>query len=185
MGTGNGVGVNAAATVTRPEMRKFQVRIPEFEVPGYCGLMRLWTLHPKYLDAKGLVALWREALLAKAVLRGQTVGYRNHPQLERFRASGDGVASINAYLAAVHAEAVRRGYRFDSTKLRGRRAPAQLSGTRGQLDFEWSHLLAKLRIRSPAQFRALQGIARPRAHPQFRVSKGPIASWEKNSTRKR
>ena len=23
--------------------------------------MRLWTLHPKHLDAKGLVALWREA----------------------------------------------------------------------------------------------------------------------------
>ena len=27
--------------------------------------MRLWTLHPKYLDAAGLVALWREALLAQ------------------------------------------------------------------------------------------------------------------------
>src|SRR6187200_28759 len=107
--------------------------------------MRLWTLHPKYLDTIGLVALWREALLAKAVLRGRTVGYRNHPQLERFRASGDGVASINAYLAVVHAEALRRGYRFDASKLRGRHTSAQLSGTRGQLDFEWSHLLAKLR----------------------------------------
>ncbi|HEU5178767.1 MAG TPA: pyrimidine dimer DNA glycosylase/endonuclease V, partial [Burkholderiales bacterium] len=32
--------------------------------------MRLWSLHPKYLDARGLVALWREALLAQAVLRG-------------------------------------------------------------------------------------------------------------------
>lgn len=23
--------------------------------------MRLWSSHPKYLDAKGIVALWREA----------------------------------------------------------------------------------------------------------------------------
>jgi hypothetical protein len=36
--------------------------------------MRLWTLHPKYLDARGLVALWREALLAQKVLRGATRG---------------------------------------------------------------------------------------------------------------
>jgi hypothetical protein len=31
--------------------------------------MRIWSLHPKYLDSKGLVALWRESLLAKNVLR--------------------------------------------------------------------------------------------------------------------
>ena len=30
--------------------------------------MRIWSLHPKYLDAKGVVALWRETLLAKNVL---------------------------------------------------------------------------------------------------------------------
>ncbi|MGC2462396.1 MAG: pyrimidine dimer DNA glycosylase/endonuclease V [Steroidobacteraceae bacterium] len=32
--------------------------------------MRQWPLHPRYLDARGLVALWREALLAQAVRRG-------------------------------------------------------------------------------------------------------------------
>ncbi|WP_343214776.1 pyrimidine dimer DNA glycosylase/endonuclease V, partial [Dokdonella sp.] len=40
--------------------------------------MRLWSLHPRYLDPQGLVALWREALLAKAVLRGETRGYTQH-----------------------------------------------------------------------------------------------------------
>ena len=39
--------------------------------------MRLWSLRPKYLDSQGLVALWREGLLAQAVLRGKTRGYRN------------------------------------------------------------------------------------------------------------
>jgi hypothetical protein len=43
--------------------------------------MRLWSLHPQYLDPQGLVALWREALLAQAVLRGKTRGYKHHPQL--------------------------------------------------------------------------------------------------------
>jgi hypothetical protein len=63
--------------------------------------MRLWTLHPKYLDAQGLVALWREGLLAQKVLRGRTRGYRHHPQLARFRAQADPVASIARYLRAV------------------------------------------------------------------------------------
>ena len=37
--------------------------------------MRLWSLHPRCLDAKGLVALWREGLLAQEVLRGKTRDY--------------------------------------------------------------------------------------------------------------
>ena len=60
--------------------------------------MRLWSLHPKYLDARGLVALWREALLAQAVLRGETRGYRHHPQLARF----DDVGAIAQYLSLIH-----------------------------------------------------------------------------------
>ena len=63
--------------------------------------MRLWTLHPKYLDAQGLVALWREGLLARAVLRGMTKGYRHHPQLQRFRAHASPRAAINLYLEGV------------------------------------------------------------------------------------
>ena len=51
--------------------------------------MRLWSLHPQYLDPKGLVSLWREGLLAQAVIAGQTRGYRHHPQLARFLQSSD------------------------------------------------------------------------------------------------
>jgi hypothetical protein len=56
--------------------------------------MRLWSLHPCYLDRQGLLALWREALLAQKMLQGQTRGYRFHPQLERFRAQSDPSAAI-------------------------------------------------------------------------------------------
>ncbi len=75
--------------------------------------MRLWSIHPQYLDPQGLVALWREALLAQAVLRGETRGYRNHPQLERFKEHAAPLAAISHYLQAVYAEATRRGYRFN------------------------------------------------------------------------
>lgn len=140
--------------------------------------MRLWTVHPRYLDGPGLVALWREALLAQAVLRGRTVGYRHHPQLARFRACDSPRAAINAYLLAVHAEAARRGYRFDRSKIR-RCDCASLIVTRGQVDYEWQRLLAKLRQRDPALYRMHRRIFRPIAHPLFRVMRGPVASWER------
>jgi hypothetical protein len=64
--------------------------------------MRLWSVHPSLLDPKGLVALWREGLLAQKVLQGRTTGYRSHPQLHRFRQSGEPLAAIATYLWAVH-----------------------------------------------------------------------------------
>lgn len=140
--------------------------------------MRLWSLHPKYLDARGLVALWREALLAQAVLNGETRGYTRHPQLERFRKAASPTAAIAAYLRVVHAESVARGYRFDGTKIGNGKSSKQISVTRGQLDYEWEHLKAKLRRRDPARWEQFRSLARPKPHPQFRVIPGPIEGWE-------
>src|SRR5499427_9347504 len=100
--------------------------------------MRLWSLHPKYLDPQGLVALWREALLAQAVVRNETRGYRNHPQLDRFKRHPAPRAAIAVYLQAVHAEAEVRGYSFNKRKIRSTRKAATLSVTSGQLSHEWS-----------------------------------------------
>ena len=141
--------------------------------------MRLWSLHPRYLDPQGLVALWRDALLARAVLRGETRGYRHHPQLTRFRAHGSPRATISAYLGAVHDEAVRRGYSFDSRKVGPRRAIAALPVTRGQLDFEWDHLLRKLSLRSPQHYRRWRSVDSPECHPAMRCRRGDVEAWEK------
>ncbi len=141
--------------------------------------MRLWTLHPRYLDAKGLVAAWREALLAQAVLAGATRGYRHHPQLARFRAQRDPPAAIAAFLAALADEARRRGYHFDAARIPRRRFRGQLRETRGQLLYEWRHLRAKLRARAPAWERRWRGVARPAPHPLFRIVAGPVRAWEK------
>src|SRR5580698_4513477 len=105
--------------------------------------MRLWSLHPSLLDRMGLVALWREGLLAQKVLLGRTKGYRFHPQLERFRASKNPTATIGAYLWAVFDEAKNRGYNFDSSKIATSRLLVSVPVTRGQLDFEWQHLMKK------------------------------------------
>lgn len=75
--------------------------------------MRLWSLHPSYLDAVGLVALWREGLLARKVLQGQTKGYIHHPQLFRFRETGNPIHVLDFYLKTVHDESIHRGYNFD------------------------------------------------------------------------
>jgi len=147
--------------------------------------MRLWTIHPKYLDARGLVALWREALLAQAVLRGRTRGYAHHPQLLRFRRSRAPVSCIAAYLAAVEEEGARRGYSFDAARIaRGRRTEA-LAVTRGQLAHEWAHLLDKLRRRDPERFESLRTVRRIAPHPLFRIVPGGVADWEESGGNRR
>jgi hypothetical protein len=141
--------------------------------------MRLWTLHPEYLDAKGLVALWREALLAQKVLRGLTRGYRHHPQLQRFTATAHPPAALAAYLQGVHTEATRRGYHFDGSKIGRPRARGKISETRGQLLYEWAHLQQKLKRRDPARWQQLSGVTAPKPHPLFRVKTGGVREWEK------
>jgi hypothetical protein len=141
--------------------------------------MRIWSLHPKYLDRQGLVALWREALLAQAVLSEKTTAYRHHPQLRRFQDQSSPVAAIAEYLRGVHAEAARRGYQFDITKVDSAGLSSQLTVTCGQLQYEWDHLLKKLRTRNPEWHRALAAITDPEPHPFFRAVSGPVEPWEK------
>lgn len=141
--------------------------------------MRLWSLHPRYLDGKGLVALWREGLLAQAVLAGLTRGYRSHPQLERFREHADPGAAIAVYLRYVAGEADQRGYRFDQSKLPSKITSIQLAVSDGQLRFEWEHLMAKLSEREPARYERFVAVATPDPHQIFTVVPGPIASWER------
>jgi len=152
--------------------------------------MRLWTLHPKYLDARGLVALWREALLAQKVLQGATRGYRHHPQLIRFAAAPNQLIrfaaapnpgpALAAYLIAVHAESVRRGYHFDAKKITGRRSRRKIAETRGQLRHEWRHLKRKLKRRDPRRWREFASVKMPAPHPSFRIIPGEVRDWEKS-----
>ena len=140
--------------------------------------MRLWSLHPRHLDPQGLVALWREGLLARAVLRDETRGYRNHPQLDRFKAHPQPRRAIDAYLAVVQEEAAARGYSFDRGKLGRIHLVDPIPLQRGQLAHEWSHLLAKLANRNPAlHARWREAVAD--THPMFVLVEGGVEDWER------
>jgi len=148
--------------------------------------MRLWTVHPRHLDTAGLVALWREALLAQAVLLGSTRGYTRHPQLQRFQAAADPIACIAGYLRAVADEADRRGYAFNATRIVASGSPVKrIAETKGQLLYEWEHLGRKLRRRSPAWYRDQVAGAQPTAHPLFRIVAGGVRDWERVMVRER
>ncbi len=141
--------------------------------------MRLWSINPKYLDRQGLLALWREGLLAQKVLKGETLGYRSHPQLERFRSHADPVAYLSGFLHFVHDEACRRGYCFDEGKLAPPVFEQRVPVARGQLNYEFSHLMRKLRKRDRNHFLRLSRIREPEPNPAFIAVEGDIAKWER------
>ena len=139
--------------------------------------MWIWSLHPKHLDTKGLVALWRETLLAKHVLEGRTKGYTNHPQLIRFKNYENPVSAINFYLNEVRNEALERNYNFDSNKI-GSFEKTELEVTSGQISFEINHLKKKLEVRDLNKFHELNLLEEVELHPIFKIIPGEIESWE-------
>jgi len=140
--------------------------------------MRIWSLHPKYLDTKGLVALWRETLLAKNVLEGKTKGYKNHPQLMRFKNSDNPLQVINQYLSAVYQESLTRGYHFNDVKFNINFHPRTLTVTQGQVAYEMQHLLRKLKTRDSQKYRELINQKIIELHPLFIIIEGEKESWE-------
>ncbi len=107
--------------------------------------MRIWSIHPKYLDSKRLVAQWREALLCRAVLEGKTIGYKNHPQFLRVKYHSQPHYFINSFLYEIWKEGKNRGYEFDRSKLMENLVgkyggPLELMEvTDGQLEYEFRH----------------------------------------------
>lgn len=141
--------------------------------------MRLWSIHPCYLDTKGLVALWREGLLAQHVLLGKTKGYKHHPQLIRFKKMSD--CSINAianYLESIVDEADRRGYSFNRAKITKANQNKKISVTNGQIEYEFKHLLAKLKVRDPVLYEQFKLVEKIKLHPIFKKVSGDIENWE-------
>ena len=140
--------------------------------------MRLWSIHPGYLDTKGLVALWREGLLAQSVLRSETRGYRHHPQLARCKDTADPTGAVGSYLRHVADEAHSRNYNFDKSKILNKRLRGKILVTTGQLEYEFQHLLKKLKIRDLGACERLQGIGRIEPHALFDTREGGVEDWE-------
>ena len=143
--------------------------------------MRLWSIHPRYLDRVGLLAVWREGILAKRVIEGKTKGYQTHPQLLRFKRYDSPADFIDAYLYQIYLEAKRRGYNFNLSKIRRVEALGASKVTTGQLEYEFKHLLTKVMKRDKKKFEELKGI-KPNvieANPVFSVVEGEVEDWER------
>lgn len=140
--------------------------------------MRLWSIHPKYLDAKGLVALWREALLGQNVLAGKTQGYKNHPQLDRFKSAESPLGAIACYLRLVAEDADRRGYTFNKDKINSRQFYQKIKVSQGQVEYEFQHLLRKIKERDSEKYSLLLQVTEIEEHPLFKLVEGGIEGWE-------
>jgi len=141
--------------------------------------MRIWSVHPIYLDQKGLVALWRETLLAQKVLLGLTRGYTHHPQLNRFRDTGNPIGAIAEYLRHVATEADARGYNFNKDKINGATfSQGIITVSTGQLMYETKHLLEKLRNRDPDRHDLFKATVVFKPGAMFEQIPGPVAPWE-------
>jgi hypothetical protein len=141
--------------------------------------MRLWSIHPKYLDSKGIVALWREGLLAQKVLKGAAKGFNNNPQLDRFKRQKNPLSAIATYLFYVWEEANKRGYNFNKRKIETRITNIRIEVTEGQIMYEFEHLKNKLKERDSVKYESIAKIKKPEAHPIFLVKNGAIEIWEK------
>ncbi|MDD3302790.1 MAG: pyrimidine dimer DNA glycosylase/endonuclease V [Candidatus Gracilibacteria bacterium] len=141
--------------------------------------MRLWSIHPKYLDSKGLLACWREGLLAKKVLEGKTKGYKNHAQLSRFKESKDKITSINAFLYQIYKEAKNRGYNFSLDKIKKIEDKEIINVTSKQIGYEFKHLLNKLKTRDIKKYEEIKNTHNIEINPFFKEIIGEIEEWEK------
>lgn len=142
--------------------------------------MRLWSIHPEYLDRKGFLGVWREGLLAKKVLEGKTKGYKNHPQLTRFKKYKKPLLAINTYLTQIYNEGRKRGYKLDKNKIEFINLKKIMFVSSKQVEFEFKHLLKKLKLRDRKKYKELLLVKKPKVNPIFKVRIGKIEKWEKD-----
>ena len=143
--------------------------------------MRIWSIHPRYLDWMGLGAQWREGLLAQKVVQGKTKGWRNHPQLNRFKEHREPLKAAGFYLREIHIESIRRGYNYNYCKiLYPVESVDKIALNRGQLQYEFEILQERLSKRTPSKLMENRDTVVVEPHPLFIVREGPPEPWEKS-----
>jgi len=134
----------------------------------------------RFIDSKGLVAVWREGLLAKKVLEGKTKGYTNHPQLNRFKKTKDPIKSINRFLSIIYFEASVRNYHFDESKIDiTTNILSLIPVTAQQAQYEFELLKYKLQKRDVIKYSQIVKIDHIDLNPLFHIINGTIEDWEK------
>lgn len=137
--------------------------------------MRLWTIHPEYLDNKQLSTLWRDTLLAKNVLSGLTKHHKSDSQLNRFQNHPIPRKAINFYLSIIWEESQNRNMPFDESKFSKTSLKEKefIEVNTGQVSFEFK------RLKQEQKNDIIQIPAKIKIHPLFKSVNGPVEVWEK------
>ena len=86
--------------------------------------------------------------------------------------------SINQYLSGVYTEAIKRGYHFNRNKIDWNYKSIKIPVTSGQVEYETSHLLKKLKMRDLSRYNYLIHQKELLTHPIFEIINGVIEEWE-------
>lgn len=148
--------------------------------------MRIWSIHPSYLDWMGLSAQWREGLLAQKVTDGKTKGWKNHPQLDRFKYHPKPMEAVGYYLNELYIESQRRGYNYNYSKILFPGAVVDpINITSGQIEYEFKTLQERLEVRTPKKYKENLEVTKVQAHPLFEIVPGLPEKWEKSYWREK
>lgn len=132
------------------------------------GCMCLWSIHPKYLDKLGLIALWREGLLAQKALSVPSTQYIRHSELERFKNNENPLKAIGSYLCYVAAEGAKRGYNFTHERIVYPNFDDYLIIINDDtLNLEVKNLKNKLKLRDKTKFKELTEMSKIESNPAF------------------
>lgn len=130
------------------------------------------------------MAQWREGLGAQTSLRAwyfgdSTVGYQNHPQLERFKTCENPLGALHYYLLNTYSDSLVRKYKFNVSKLivPDDTAYVHIPLHEGQLDYEIERLRGKIEKRAPEELWRLEE-KRESAYI-FQLVDGDVETWEK------
>lgn len=192
--------VNIIGTRKTNKMRLWSISPTYLDKQGLCGLWREtllgqacllkgeYTKCPKCLGS-GYWSTSGECKEEEKCPKCKQTGkiktpYYNHSQLQRFKECERPLDAIGRYLLEIYAEAEVRGYKFDSSKIRGKLTPIKLTVTKGQLEYEFKHLCRKVMKRDRDWFIKIKGQEfrdnyTIKANPIFKVVYGDIESWER------
>ncbi|OQB09054.1 MAG: hypothetical protein BWY21_00959 [Parcubacteria group bacterium ADurb.Bin216] len=152
--------------------------------------MRLWSIHPVYLDDIGLSRCYYEGIGGLKTM----LGMQRHPQLNRFKQSKDPVNNLKYYLIHVYTESVFREKDYKHFELLEDLClksykPDYIPVSNKQLEFEIRWLVGKMstercynshqkieRLMYDYQNKNISSLT----HHLFNVVDGEIEDWERS-----
>jgi hypothetical protein len=120
---------------------------------------------------------------------GKTKGWKNHPQLIRFKNHNAPIHAIGFYLFIIYNEGCKRGYSYNKSKMfKIVEKVSMINISKEQLAYEFEILKNRVRGRDHTKFLELLEFGKkesyPKPHPLFHVIDGKVALWEKSYWKK-